>query len=121
MSAPAPHAPPAPAMRDRPYTVGAFLSLLVYLVWLPLMFALGSLLAAMLGYEPGMNESVGFWPLAVNVLVAVLVVPLPSWVGAGLAFTGRRLGGGTAANIALALCLLVGVALLVMSLPLHGV
>lgn len=102
----------------KPWTTGAYLSLLAYVVWLPLMFAFGYLLADLLGYDPGMTEPSGFLALAVTVLVAVAVVPLPSWIGAGLAIKARKLGAGTACVVALALCLISGVALLVMSLPL---
>lgn len=122
MTTPAVQGHPAPSVHTaQPWTVSAFLSLLLYLAWLPLMFALGYLLGSLFGYEPGMNEQVGFWALAANVVVALLVIPLPSWLGAGLAVKSRRLGGGTAATIALVLCLLVGLVLVVVSLPFNGV
>lgn len=68
-----------------------------------------------------MNESVGFWAMAVNVLVALFMNPLPSWIGVGLALRARRLGGGGVATAALVLCLLTGIVLAVVSLPLNGV
>lgn len=105
----------------RPWTAAAFLTQLAYLLWLPAMFAFGYLLGSWLGYEPGMNEDVGFRALAVNVIVAVAIIPLPSWIGAALAAQGLRERRSTPAVAALALCLIIGLALMVMSLPLSGV
>ena len=112
------HASASPAGRSRPWTIAAFLTQVVYIIWLPLMFALGYLLGDVFGYEPGSESPSGFWARAVLVVVALLVIPLPSWVGVWLAVRARRLGGRAAAVVALLLCALTGLVLTFSSLPL---
>ena len=105
------------AVPSRPWTIAAFLTQVVYVLWLPLMFAFGYLLGDIFGYEPGTEEPVGFAATAANIAVALLVIPLPSWIGVGLAVKARRLGGRAAALVALSLCALTGLVLTVASLP----
>lgn len=103
--------------RGRPWTVAAFLTQLAYLAWLPAMFAFGYLLGDIFDYEPGTDADIGVAATVVSVLVALLVVPLPSWAGVGLALKARRLGARTAATVALIVCALTGLFLAVLSLP----
>jgi hypothetical protein len=99
----------------------ALVTQVCYVLWLPLMFAFGYLLGSIFGYEPGTQESVGVGALLANIVVALVVIPLPSWIGVGFAIKARQLGGRVAAAVALLLCALTGIALAIASLPLNGV
>lgn len=112
------HGATSPASRSRPWTIAALLTQVFYVLWLPLMFAFGYMLGDIFGYDPGTEQPTGLWATAASVAAALLVIPLPSWVGMGLAVRARRLGARSAALVALVLCALTCLLLILSSLPL---
>lgn len=106
---------------DRPgrrLTARAYLVQLAYFPWLMVMFALGYVVYAMFGVEPGLGVDLfdqGLVGRLVNAAYFALLA-LPSWVGAALGAHSRRQGGGRPASIAMWQNLVVGTSLTLLGL-----
>ena len=108
--------PVAQAAQGRKLTRLAYLVQLLYIPWWVVMFVAGYLVYALFDMEPGMGEdltSQGSIGWVVNILFAI-VLATPSWVGALLANRARAQGAGRNATVALTVCMVLGVALVVM-------
>jgi len=110
---------PEPSVRpSRRLTTAAYLVQLAYIPWLMVMFALGYAVYAMFDVEPGLGVDLfdqGFLGRLANVVYYALLA-LPNWVGTAIAARSRKVGGGRAASIAFWQNLVVGAALMVLSL-----
>lgn len=120
MSSPrtAPNPPVTAARPSRRLTIWAYLVQLAYLPWLMVMFAAGYAVYALFGVEPGLGVDLfdqGLLGRLANIAFYAALA-LPNWIGAALAARSRSVGGGRPATIALWQNLLVGGALMLLSL-----
>ena len=112
------HSPSPVAPEESPsriWTSMAYLSLLAYLVWLPVMFVMGYWVTSWFDVDPGSGPTMadqGVLGWLANLGLAVLA-GLPAWLGAGAAIRSRHLGGRTAPLVALVLTVLVALVFLV--------
>ena len=98
-----------------PWTTLAYLALLGYVVWVPVMFVASYWVTSWFGVEPGSGPTMasqGVVGWMTNLGMAV-TAGLPAWIGAWSALRARRLGGGTASVVALVLCLGIALVFLV--------
>lgn len=102
----------------RPWISRAYLALAFFLVWLPLMFALGYVVTSWFDVDPSAGETITSHGL-VGWLTAIgyaVLVGLPGWFGAWAAWRAQRICPSSAATVAMALAALAATGLLVLCL-----
>ncbi|KAB7745448.1 hypothetical protein GA707_05845 [Nostocoides sp. F2B08] len=104
MSATSTHKPTPTSSRARTLTLAAYLVNLAYLVWFWVMFAGAYWVASWFDIDPAeesvFDQGLLGWVAGIG---SLLVMVLPSLVGALLALRAKRAGAGTAATVALVL------------------